>query len=63
LVTDGLCPESLSAADFDLDGDRDLAVALSALDIVQLLENNGQGTFSTVPNDETHCASFPPCFQ
>jgi hypothetical protein len=48
LVTDGLCPESVSAADFDLDGDRDLAVALGALDIVQLLENNGEGTFTPV---------------
>jgi hypothetical protein len=44
-----LGPRDLVHADFDMDGDMDLAVAFSRFDVVRLLLNDGSANFSSGP--------------
>ena len=49
----GNFPKSVFAADFDGDGDSDLAVANSRTDSVSILINYGNGTYQAAVNYET----------
>ena len=48
-----LGPRDIVTLDFDLDGDKDLAVAISRFDSVRFLINDGQGNFSFGPTTPT----------
>jgi len=42
-------PTGAAAADFDGDGDRDLAITSFGASVVDIRRNNGDGTFSSIP--------------
>jgi FG-GAP repeat len=43
-------PRSIVAADFDADGDQDLAVGNILSDDITILRNNGSGNFAEAPS-------------
>ncbi len=55
----GAQPNSIVAADFDADGDVDLATANVSSDNVQVLRNNGSGNFKPVPAGPEHVGDNP----
>ena len=46
LLGTNLGPRDIVHADFDMDGDKDLAVAVSRFDVIRLLTNDGSGNFT-----------------
>jgi hypothetical protein len=55
----GLTPLALTAADFDVDGAQDLAVAVSGSDQVAILRNTGSGNLSLTPTSPVTVGDFP----
>ena len=51
-------PTPVISADFDMDGDFDLAVANNGSDSVSILKNNGDGTFTAPVNYFSYDASY-----
>ncbi|MBL9121226.1 MAG: VCBS repeat-containing protein [Phycisphaerae bacterium] len=55
----GANPDGIAAIDFDDDGDNDLAVAVDAPDVIQLLVNDGSGHFELGPTVELASSASP----
>jgi hypothetical protein len=55
----GANPDGIASIDFDLDGDQDLAVAVDAPDVIQLLINNGSGQFDLGPTVDLASSASP----
>jgi FG-GAP-like repeat len=55
----GIVPEQPAAADFDLDGDQDLAVANAFTNNVTVLRNAGHANFAQPPTSPEPVGMFP----